>query len=270
VAESKEQKIVVLTSLTPSDNSLLLHGAQIAAVFKKELCLVHNLPKRKRNRGSSEKLKLTALAETLKNEIPGMQISSLLVYANNTVLPDILADKHEAIFLIASSMQFKKYRKIVSETPVPFLFVRPGSEINGYNKLVQPIDFRKENSDASLWCSYFGRFNKAEVVLIAANDRHKTEKRKVARNVEISRRLYKKFNIVHQVYKSTKNSFRTSFEALELALASDSNLLVILGSSTITPLDALLGLPERKIVERAGNLPVLIVNPRKDNYVLCD
>ncbi|MEN8117041.1 MAG: hypothetical protein ABFS16_08690, partial [Bacteroidota bacterium] len=79
-----------------------------------------------------------------------------------------------------------------------------------------------------------------------------------------------KFNIRHKVFKGTKSSFRNSFEALELALSSNSNLLILLGSSTITPIDLLVGLPERKIIKLAGKLPVLVVNPRRDNYLLCE
>jgi hypothetical protein len=63
---------------------------------------------------------------------------------------------------------------------------------------------------------------------------------------------------------------QNSFEALEFALSENADLLILLGSSVITPLDWLIGLPERKIIRNAGNLPVLLVNPRRDNYILCD
>jgi hypothetical protein len=44
---------------------------------------------------------------------------------------------------------------------------------------------------------------------------------------------------------------------------------VILGSSTITLLDIIIGLPEKKIITKAGNLPVLLINSKRDNYLLC-
>jgi hypothetical protein len=82
--------------------------------------------------------------------------------------------------------------------------------------------------------------------------------------------LFQKFKIEHKIYKGAKSSLQNAFEALDLALTSDCDLLVILGSSVITPLDRLIGLPEKKIIKKAGNLPVLLINPRKDNYILCD
>ena len=92
----------------------------------------------------------------------------------------------------------------------------------------------------------------------------------MARNVKLSTKLYREFGITHKIYKGGKSSLRNVFEALEMALVSDCNLFVMLGSSSITPLDYLVGLPERKIVKQAGKLPVMVINPRRDNYILCD
>lgn len=89
-------------------------------------------------------------------------------------------------------------------------------------------------------------------------------------NVALSRKLFQKFKIEHKIFRGTKSSLQNSFEALDLALSSKSDLLIILGSSVITPLDWLIGLPEKKIIKRAENLPVLVINPQKDNYILCD
>ncbi|MCY1722740.1 hypothetical protein OU798_20490 [Prolixibacteraceae bacterium Z1-6] len=270
MTDSKEQKIVVLTELKPSDNTLILNGIKIASVFNKELCLVYNYRKKEKKHHSIFKQELKQYLIPIKKEVPGLKISTLLLSENWSIIPDILADEFEAIFLIANSQNFKQYSKVLSESSVPMLFVRPNSKILDFNQIVQPIDLRKENSDSSLWCSYFGRFNNAEIVVIAANDNGKYEKRYLAKNVELTKKLYQKFKIRHKIFKGDKSSFRNSFEALDLALASDCNLLTILGSSAITPLDLLIGLPERKIIQRAGNLPVLVINPRKDNYILCD
>lgn len=270
MTNNKEQKVVVLTELKPTDNSLILNGIKIASIFKKELCLVYNYRKKFKKKHLQFKEELQKYTLPIKTELPGLKVSTLLISESGLDLPDILADDFEAIFLIVNTLRFKLYSKILSESSIPLLFVHPDSKIMEYNQLVQPIDLRKENSDTTLWCSYFGRFNKAEIVVVAANDNGKKERRELARNIELTRKLYRKFQINYKVYKGQKSSFRNSFEALDLALASTCNLLVILGSSVVTPLDLIIGLPERKIIQRAGNLPVLIINPRKDNYILCD
>lgn len=270
MSTTQEQKIIVLTALQADDNGLIQHGIKLAHIFKKELCLVHNLPKRNQKLMARAKEKLHAYAELIKKEIPDLRISTLLLSERKSSLPDVLAENHEGIILLVNSANFKKYTGLLSESPIPVLFVHPQSSIFEYNRLVQPLDMRTENSDSSLWCSYFGRFNSAEIVVVAANDQTEEGKNNVARNVVLSRKLYEKFNILHKIYKGSKSSFKNSFEALEHALASDCNLFVMLGSSAITPLDYLVGLPERKIISHAGKLPVMVINPRRDNYILCD
>lgn len=264
----QEQKIIVYTTLSEGDDVLIQHGIKLAYIFKKELCLVFNRLSKQRNAGFKEQL--YQYAQKIKEELPALKVSTLLLSEKKVVLPDILAENHEGILIVANALKFKAYSSSLAESPIPFIFVHPQSEITDYNRLVQPMDLRKENSDGSLWCSYFGRYNKAEIVIVAANDRSKEGKQNVAKNVVLSRKLYDKFNIHHTVYKGSKSSFRNSFEVLDHALASDCNLFVLLGSSSITPLDYLVGLPERKIISKAGKLPVMVINPRRDNYILCD
>ncbi|MDX8339875.1 hypothetical protein SLH46_11815 [Draconibacterium sp. IB214405] len=270
MTDSKEQKIVVYTELKDSDQNLILHGLKLAAIFKKELCLLYNYQPKQKKQRDELKEKLQNYAAIIKQEIPEQKVSTLLMSESQTRLPDLLAEDYEAIIIVLNALNFKQYSTLLTETSVPFLFVHPESKITHYNHLVQPIDLRKEISDSSLWCSYFGRFNAAEIVSVAANDKTTEAKNNVNKNAELTRKLYRKFDIAHKLYKGGKSSLRNVFEALELALASDCNLLVILGSSSITPLDYLIGLPERKIINRAGKLPVMVINPRKDNYILCD
>jgi len=269
MTEKKEQKILVITEQGDNDRSLIKHGIKLAFIFKKELCLFFHASSGKKKHSEAKEL-LNNYAKSIKSEIPQLPVSSLVLFGNKSSVPDVLAEDHEAILLVANAENFRKYTSMLTESPVPFLFVHSQSEIIDYNHLVQPIDMRKENSDGSLWCSYFGRFNQAEVVAVAAKDTTKEAQSGVAKNVLLTKKLYQKFSIEHKIYKGTRSSFRNSYEALELAHASDCNLFVMLGSSSVTPLDYLVGLPERKIIKRAGKLPVMVINPRRDNYILCD
>jgi len=271
MAKVKHQKIVVLISTTESDKNLILNGIRIATIFKKELCLCYNYSKKEKQNKEELKEMLSSYLIPIKNELPCLKMSTLLLSERLSDLPEKLADDFEAILIVAGSGEFQKYAKSVAESSVPFLFVNEKDEvISEFKKLILPIDLRKENSDSILWCSYFGRFNSSGIIVVAANDKEKDEHRQVKINMALCKKLFQKFKIEHKIFRGIKSSFRNSFEGLELALSSKSDLLVILGSSVITPLDLLIGLPEKKIINRAGNLPVLVINPRKDNYILCD
>ncbi|MEN8118105.1 MAG: hypothetical protein ABFS16_14065, partial [Bacteroidota bacterium] len=221
--EHKDQKIVILTELAPTDKTIILNGIKLASVFRKELCLAYNYSQKEKRDLYRFKNELQNYANPVKSEIPGLKVSTLLFSESTKELPDILAETHEAILLVANSGNFKKYSKALTESSIPFLFIPSEGEVSEYNHIVLPIDLRTENSDSALWSSYFGRYNYAEIVVVAANDKGKEEQKQVAKNVILTKKLFSKFNIRHKVFKGTKSSFRNSFEALELALSSNSN-----------------------------------------------
>ena len=269
--EKKDQKIIVLLSLEESDKPLILNGIKISTIFRKELCLVYNGKKKDKKNLQIFKAKLYDYVQTINVELPGIKLSTLLLWESKTELPGKLADDYEAIFVIAKASEYSKYSSAVSESVIPFLFINENyATVPEYKKLILPVDMRKQSSESALWGSYFGRFNNSELILIAANDKGKESEQEVTRSVILSKKLFNKFKINHKVFKGTKSSLRNAFEALEYAQSSRCDLLVILGSSTITPIDLLIGLPERKIIKKAGDLPVLVINPRRDNYILCD
>jgi len=267
--EKKEQKIVVFTTLSSSDKNLILNGLNLANVFGKELCLAYRLKKSEEKNRHIFKQNLVGYASSLKEEIPGIRTSVLVLQERMRELPEILADEYEAIMFVADAASFRKFSGAVTESPVPFLFVNTRAPLSTFKKVVLPVDLRKENSDA-LWCSWFGRFNQSEIVVVAASDKSHDSQQQVGKNVLFTKKLFQKFNVGHHIFKGSKSSLQNSFEALEFALADKADMLVLLGSSVITPLDWLIGLPERKIIRNAEEIPVLLVNPRRDNYVLCD
>lgn len=266
-----EQKIIVLLSLNSSDKTLILNGIKIASMFRKELCLLYNYSKKDKIQYKKFKAQLNKYTFPIKGKFPRLKISTLLLSEKKSDLPEKLSDEFEAIFVIAPASKFSAYSKSVTESPIPYLFVNENSvSVPEFKNLILPLDLRKESSESALWGSYFGRFNNSKVIVVAANDKGKHEQKQVTKNVVLSKKLFLKFDIPHKIFKGTKSSLRNTFEALDLALSSKSDLLIILGSSTITPLDLLIGLPERKIIKKAIDLPVLVINPRRDNYMLCD
>ncbi len=271
MGEIKDQKIVVILTMKESDKNLIRNGIQLATIFRKELCLLIHNKNRKKKISDKQIHQLDDYVLTIQTENPNLKVSNKVFSESEKRLPERLADDDEVILIVVSSLAFSIYSKALAGSPVPFLFVDEDSrDISTFRKIILGIDLRSENKDSALWSSYFGRFNKSEIIIVAANDRSKDGQHQVTKNLVFSKRLYNKFKLTHKIFKGTKSSLGNAFEALDLAHSSGSDLLIILGSSTITPLDWLVGLPERKIIKKAGALPVLVVNPRIDNYILCD
>ena len=68
MSENKEQKIIVLLSLTSADKNLILNGIRIACIFRKELCLCYNYSKKEKHRKEEFKEKLKSYLHPVKNE----------------------------------------------------------------------------------------------------------------------------------------------------------------------------------------------------------
>ena len=264
------QKIAVLLNLSDSDNMLIMNGIKLTSIFRKELLLVHYSKRESGKWPDSVKQRLHNLVIYYNKEVPGLKISGLCISGPASDLSLRLADENETIIIISDSKEYGKYSSAVSRSPVPFIFINPEAGLSEFRKLVLPVDLRKGNSDSALWSTYFGRFNNSEIIVVAANQKGKYEKRQVAENTLIADKLMKKFQINHKIVRGRKSSLHNTFEAFNLALSVNCDLFVMLGSSTITPIDRLIGLPEKKIITHAGEVPVMLINSGLDNYYLCD
>jgi len=268
MGEKMLQKIAVLVDFSTYDKRLITGAIKLSAIFRKELCLVYRL-KKKSFRNEAE----NRLDESLKviNDIEaGLKLSACIIEGRDSEIPEKMADGHEIILIISDIKKYKEHSSAVLNSPVPFLFLNTQAEELSFKNIVLPVDMRKDISEAAVWSSYFGRFNNSKITVIAANHKGKNEQKQVTNNIIRVKKLLQKFNIEHKIYKGTKSSLQNSFEALGFAQLSNGDMLVLLGSSTITPLDILIGLPERKIIRKAGSLAVLLINARRENYMLCN
>jgi hypothetical protein len=267
----KEQKIIVLINNIESDKILILHGIKLATAFNKELCLFYNSSKKETTVNKNIGTTLNEYKNVVKNIIPSLRISSLTIQGKFEHLIDNLADNHEAVLVVSGNSTYSKLSKTIQRSPIPFLLIDTNSTtISDYKKIIFPVDLRRETKDAALWASYFARFNKSGINVLVANEINKDNRKGVTKNITSIKQLFVKLKIGIKFFKGKENSFKIQFEALNVALSSNSDLIIILGSSFISIFDLIIGLPEKKIIKKAGILPVLIINPRKDMYILCD
>ncbi len=127
---------------------------------------------------------------TVQTENPNLKVSNKVFSGSKKRLPERLADDYEAILIVVPSAVFKLF-KCTRWQSVPFLFVDEKSRIFQHSeKLYYGIDLRTENKDSALWSSYFGRFNKSEIIVVAANDRSKDRTTKSGKKYGIFKTLF--------------------------------------------------------------------------------
>lgn len=263
------QKIVIYLSLNKTDTNLMMAGIQLAAAFQKELRLLYLTD----SNGMKEKagIEMARYSDTISKNVPGLHVTCAVINHPGRHFTRVLADEMEAIVLVAGFSRFKELAKPLRSSPIPFLFVNENEPFtSSFRKVIVPVDMRRQNKDSLLWSVFFGRNNDSEIIAIGANDRSKDSQKAVAAHLRSLKKLLTKSNVTHSIYKGSRGSLSIQREVLETSGQLNADLMILLGSSYVTWLDLLIGLPEEKIIRKAGNLPVLVVNPRRETYLVCD
>ena len=260
---------MVYCDFSESMNDAIVHGVRIASIFRKELCLFHPLLEKKKGYKLEAQKRLSNIIHKLKKDLPPIPISSLTLKGNLANCIDRIAEQYDGIMLILTSEKIKTKLAALQQSQIPFLFVK-GSNYLDYKKVLFPVDFRKVMKDSSLWASYFGRFNQAEIMVIGSTEKDKDNARKTAKNLKFIEKLLYKLNLNVGFKTTAKNSFGLPFEALNQCKENQHDLLIIPSSKNISLIDLIIGLPEAKIIKKADQLSVLCINPKRDMYILCD
>lgn len=269
MAGKSDQKIGVICDFTDRMSEVIIHGARLAGILSKELCLVA-FWKTQRQKAEVHR-KMSAITRNLAPQLHGLAVSSLLL--EKTLRANIrkLAGVYNAILVVDHQANISLALKAFRESTIGFLFVNGKSpEFLGYRNVLLPVDFRKASKEAALWASYLGRFNHAKVHISFAHETSQGEALAVKSNVTSMQRLFQNLKVANDATEGKSGSWGICGETLNNSAYWNGDVLIFAGSTYISMLDRIIGLPEQKIVRRAGNLPVLIINPTREGCVLCD
>jgi hypothetical protein len=266
---SAEQKIVVICDFSEQMKEVIVHGIRMSDMLKKELCLTA-IWKRKGQKSQFQE-KLAQTCERLKILVPSLKISSLLLQKSLTVNMPKLVSEYNAILLVLHQGHVRWAMPAFRQSSIAFLFVKGEDQrFLRYKNVLVPVDFRKAAKETSLWASYLGRFNQSKVHLIYARETERECATNLTRNLNFFCKFLASLKVEFTVIEGKTSSWGICSEAIDRTNETLSDVVIVSGSSTITLIDLLIGLPEKKLIKRAGNLPVLMINPRKDICVLCD
>src|SRR5690554_3591595 len=158
MTDKKAQKIVVDLALTDNDKNLIDSGIILARIFNKDLCLFYHTSNRNKTKEFQARQKLESHLKGIMDIPFHNQTTIHISHVKKAFLLSTLADEDEAILFVAGSGRFKDYSKAVTNSPIPCLFIPSENQATAFQKVILPIDFRKETSDSVLWSSWFGRY----------------------------------------------------------------------------------------------------------------
>ena len=264
-----DQKVMVVCDFSDRMKDVIVHGARMADMLKKELCLVA-IWKNKEHKNLVVQ-NMSATTASLKSRLQSLQISSLLIKGTLRDNMVKIAKEYNAILLVVHQADVKKNLSVFRETYIAFLFVN-GSEAKdlSYKHVLVPLDYRKASKESALWASYLGRFNQALVSVVYAKEKNAGQAGLLHQNLNFMKKLFSNLKVMHQFVPGKSNSWGIFRETLLRSADLKGDVMVLVGSTYISFLDRMIGLPEEKIVRNAGAMSVLVINPQKEICVLCD
>ena len=230
------------------------------------MCLFSNYINLKEKRRYYNRIK--KYAETIKKDIPDLEISTLLLKGKLSELMNELGEKYNSILLCCGNKATNYLLKAFYKSGFPFLFSKT-TQIHDhrFKKIIIPVDYRNNTKDSTLWGSYLGRFNQSELILNIANDSNQELKVKVTNIVAFVKKFYSQFTFNYWFENGQNGSNGIHKESINKKEHFD--LLIFTGSIAVSPIEKIFGPFEKKIINNTS-LPVILINPQKDMYVLCN
>lgn len=157
-----------------------------------------------------------------------------------------------------------KQLKLCRELRIPYYFVKPGQQI-AFDRVLVPIGFLVEEREKGVFCRGMGLHFHSHIMLMTAND-YGT---RAQQNTESIQAVMDKASVEYEVMKANKNSFKVELEAVDRVMETNADLLMISASRDYGMDDILFGPKELKVIKKCV-VPLMLINPRKDLYTLCN
>ncbi|HET6558985.1 MAG TPA: hypothetical protein VFG54_16815 [Prolixibacteraceae bacterium] len=248
---------------------VIVHGVRIASLLNRELCLTgiwHSATEK-----TVVQEKLIKATHAIKHSAPELRVSNLVIKGSLYENIEKLAMNYDAVLVILHKADLKSGLKAFRESSIAFLFVSGDSpEYLSYKNVLVPMDYRKASKDTALWASFLGRLNRSVIQVVYAHETDKEQAATVTKNLNFYKKFLTNLNVSHHMVAGKASSWRICSEVIASAGEMKGDVMLFAGSASISLLDLMVGLPEKRIIRKSGPLPILIVNPRKEICMVCE
>lgn len=160
--------------------------------------------------------------------------------------------------------QVKPFLKISRELRVPYIFTKPYFAPVNLSKVLVPVTFLVEDREKGPFSSSLGRFFGSKLLMMPAKDYGS----KAKQHTDAICTLLEKFSLDYEFVEATKDSFKVELEANQRSAELGAGM-VLISASREYGLDDIIFSPKELASINQASVPVMLINPRADLYVLC-
>lgn len=153
--------------------------------------------------------------------------------------------------------------KVIVTSKVPIIVVQEHPRKDTIDRIVFPIDFKRENREKIGWAYYVARLFQSKVQIFRAEP---SKDRKIEQGTKTNLIFTEKFlrskNIPYEII-TARGDESFAKESLQYAEDIDADLILITTTKGISFADYVLGTSEEDIITNSAHIPVMCVNPKK-------
>ncbi len=267
--ETKQAKrpVIVTWDFTEKSEFALDHGVSLAKLLNTEVSLIHIVKKEKEVPDAQKKLDARAQDTEKKSDV---KVSA--VVREGTIFTTIseIANEVHAEMVIMGTHGMKGMQKLIGSwalkviagSKVPFIVVQAPPTSHGFEKIVFPLDFRRENKEKINWIYHIGRLYNSKFYIIKDKVTDKKFRKGVQSNLVFTEKFLRGNEIPYEIHTATHDKTDFTHEVIEFAHEINADLLLIMTTKDINLADYVLGANEQIIISNKYQIPVMCINPR--------
>jgi len=264
--DNLERPVIVPWDFSPVAENAFQHAVFISKALNREILLLHIVGEDKESDAMLQELE--ASADKLGNEY-GKKPFAKVVDGNIFHAIGNVAMELKAEMIVmgthgrkgAQKLFGSRALKVVVSSRIPFLVVQDKPSKEKIERILLPIDFKRENKEKANWIYYLARNFGSRFIIYKSKSKDKGFRKKTLSNIRYIESFLKGHDVDYEIVSAPgKQSFKK--ETVEYAKAQGADLILVMATRDIKWVDYMLGAPEQYLIANPEGLPVMCMNPR--------
>jgi len=268
--KAKDKEIIVVPwDFTVKAEHALAHAVKISKMIEGRVDLLHIVDRNIKTgeyRRKEESLKKVALDASGKYDV---EVHMALIPGNIFSGISDFVNKHGASMVVMGTHGMKGMQKLTGSwalkvivgTKVPFIVVQDmPDDMEKYQNIVFPVDFRLENKEKLKMAIFMGKYFDSKVHILKTMTTDKSLLKKTNINLNFAIKYLIQNNIEYEIHEMKKGGMAQ--QTVEFAKEIKADVILIMTTKNITVADYMLGAQEQQIIANDARIPVCCINPR--------
>jgi len=270
--ENLPRPIVIPTDFSVVSQYAIESAVPFAKLSNTSIMLVHIVKK------TSDILMSTEKAEQEARNIAdkfGVKVQSIVREGSIFTVVSEVADELDASLIIMGTHGIRGVQKLIGsralkvivKSTVPFIVVQDAPKKSTIDRILFPVDYKKECREKIGWVYYVAKLFDSKVHVLTSSPKvlfwtDRKLQKGLKTNLIFTEKFLRSKKIDYEiVHAKGKSSF--SKETLKYAEKIDADMILITTTKHISWVDYMLGTVEEGIIANDANIPVMCINPRK-------